>query len=45
MGNVNLTSGEYNAQLMINEESFHGDVGGYAGNWAAAMGASIQFFI
>ncbi len=45
MGNVTLSSGEYIAQLMINEESFHGDGGEYAGNWAAAMGATIQFTI
>ena len=43
MGNVNLSAGEYVAQLMLTEESFHGDGGQYAGNWAAAMGATIQF--
>jgi len=43
MGNVPLSPGEYTAQLMITEESFHGDGGQYAGNWAAAMGATIQF--
>jgi hypothetical protein len=43
MGSVNLSSSEYIAQLMITEESFHGDGGTYAGNWAAAMGATIQF--
>jgi len=43
MGNVPLSPGEYVAQLMLTEESFHGDGGLYAGNWAAAMGATIQF--
>jgi hypothetical protein len=43
MGNVHLSPGEYVAQLMLTEESFHGDGGQYAGNWAAAMGATIQF--
>ena len=43
MGNVNLPADEYVVQLMLTEESFHGDGGQYAGNWAAAMGATIQF--
>lgn len=42
---VPLTAGDYSAQLILTEESFHGDGGQYAGNWAAAMGASIQFTI
>jgi hypothetical protein len=43
MGNVPPLPGEYTAQLMLTEESFHGDGGQYAGNWAAALGATIQF--
>ena len=43
MGNVQLSPGEYVAHLMLTEESFHSDGGQYAGNWAAAMGATIQF--
>ena len=43
MGNVHLSPGEYGAQIMLTEESFHGDGGPYAGNWAAAMSATIQF--
>jgi hypothetical protein len=43
MGNVPLAAGDYIAQLVITEESFHGDGGTYAGNWAGAMGATIQF--
>jgi hypothetical protein len=40
---VPLAPGDYTAQLILTEESFHGDGGQYAGNWAAAMGAIIQF--
>ncbi len=43
MGNVPLAPGSYTVQLVLTEESFHGDGGTYAGNWAAAMGAIIQF--
>jgi hypothetical protein len=43
IGGVPLTPGDYTAQLVLTEESFHGDGGQYAGNWAAAMGATIQF--
>jgi hypothetical protein len=43
MGGVPLLPGEYLAQLILTEESFHGDGGQYAGNWAGAMGATIQF--
>lgn len=45
MGNVNLSTSQYIAQLMITEESFHGEGGQYAGNWAVAMETSIQFTI
>ena len=40
---VPLAPGDYSAQLILTEESFHGDGGQYAGNWAGAMGATIQF--
>ena len=43
MGNVPLSAGNYNAQLILTEESFHGDGGQYAGNWAGAMATTIQF--
>lgn len=43
MGNVPLTAGDYTAQLVLTEESFHGDGGQYTGNWAVAMGAIIHF--
>ena len=43
MGNVLPSPGDYVAQLILTEESFHGDGGQYAGSWAAAMGATIQF--
>jgi hypothetical protein len=43
IGGVPLAPGVYSAQLVLTEESFHGDGGTYAGNWAAAMGATIQF--
>jgi len=45
IGGVPLAPGNYTAQLIITEESFHGDGGQYAGNWAEAMGATIQFNI
>jgi hypothetical protein len=45
MSGVPLTPGDYTTQVVITEESFHGDGGQYAGNWAAAMGATIQFMI
>ena len=45
MGNVPLMIGSYSTQLMITEESFHGDGGDYSGNWAAAMGIMLNFII
>jgi len=45
VGGVYLQSGEYSIQLMLTEESFHGDGGQYAGNWAAAMGQMVVFAI
>jgi len=46
MADVPLQPGAYTAQLTLTEESFHGDGGTYAGNWAAAMATtSISFII
>jgi hypothetical protein len=43
---VYLQPGDYHVQIILTEESFHGSgVITYAGNWAGAMGANIQFFI
>jgi hypothetical protein len=42
---VYLEPGGYQAQIILTEESFHGSGGSYAGTWAGAMGANIQFFI
>jgi parallel beta-helix repeat protein len=43
IGGVHLQSGDYIAQLMITEESFHGSGGQYAGNWATVMETTIEF--
>jgi len=43
IGGVPLAPGDYSTQLILTEESFHGDGGTYAGNWAGAMGANIEF--
>ena len=43
VGGVYLQHGDYLAQMMLSEESFHGSGGSFAGCWAAAMGADIQF--
>jgi hypothetical protein len=43
---VFLAPGDYNCEIILTEESFHGWPGGsYTGQWAAAMGATIQFTI
>ena len=44
MGSVNLAAGNYNCQLVLTEESFHG-TGPLEGNWAAAMGTNLSFSI
>ena len=44
MDNVHLSPGEYACQVMLTEESFHGD-GTYAGGWAAAVGGLVTFTI
>ena len=44
VGGVHLQVGDYLAQIILTEESFHGSGGPpYAGNWAAAIGAQIDF--
>ena len=45
VGGVYLDAGTYNCEFFLTEESFHGSGGAYAGNWAAAMGAPIEFQI
>jgi hypothetical protein len=45
MGQVNLQPGEYNCQILLTEESFHGSGGVLAGNWAGAVTANIMFTI
>jgi uncharacterized repeat protein (TIGR02543 family) len=44
MGSVNLATGNYNCQIVLTEESFHG-TGTLEGNWAAAMSTNISFTI
>ena len=38
-----LEYGSYVCRLLLTEESFHGDGGANAGNWAAAMAANVSF--
>ena len=45
VGGIYLRSGVYTCQIVLTEESFHGSGGTYAGNWAAAMRATISFEI
>ena len=46
IGGIWLAAGDYECQLILTEESFHGWPGGdYTGQWAAAMGANIQFTV
>ena len=40
-----LQPGDYIAELILTEESFHGSGGTFAGNWAAAMGTDIEFSV
>ena len=44
VGEVFSQPGDYIAQIIMTEESFHGS-GDYVGNWAGAMGADIEFRI
>ncbi len=46
VGEVYLAPGAYDCRIILTEESFHGwPESPYAGQWAAAMGADIQFII
>jgi hypothetical protein len=45
MGQMNLQQGEYNCQIILTEESFHGSGGTLAGNWAGAVTVNIMFTI
>ena len=45
IGGVFLQPGYYECNMVLTEESFHGDGGTYSGNWAAAMGNDISFSI
>jgi hypothetical protein len=42
VGGIHLALGQYDCQIILTEESFHGG-GQYAGGWAAAMGSNISF--
>jgi hypothetical protein len=44
-GQINLQPAEYNCQITLTEESFHGSGGALAGNWAAAMTTNLNFNI
>jgi hypothetical protein len=43
LGGIQLMPGEYQCQVILTEESFHGSGGQYAGGWAAAMGGEGTF--
>ncbi len=47
VGEVYLATGNYDCQIILTEESFHGwpPGGSFTGQWAAAMGTTIQFTI
>jgi hypothetical protein len=45
VGGIYLQVGDYLAQMILTEESFHGSGGTLSGSWAGAMGADIQFSI
>ncbi len=40
---VYLAPGNYTCQIILTEESFHGSGGNLGGQWAAAMGGSLEF--
>jgi predicted esterase len=44
MGSVGLAAGNYDCQMVLTEESFHGS-GPLDGNWAAAMTGNVSFTI
>ncbi len=43
MGRVYPDPGNYTCQIILTEESFHGSGGNLSGQWAAAMGGSLEF--
>ncbi|MCJ7610409.1 hypothetical protein MUP00_12235 [Candidatus Bathyarchaeota archaeon] len=45
MGNVNLQAGQYDYQIVLTQESFHGSGGSFAWNWAGAVNARVTFTI
>jgi hypothetical protein len=45
VGGIFPQPGNYSAEILLTEESFHGDGGSYSGNWAGAMGNTINFII
>ncbi|MCD4817135.1 MAG: T9SS type A sorting domain-containing protein [Candidatus Cloacimonetes bacterium] len=45
VGEIFLPTGYYPCQFILTEESFHGSGGSFAGCWACAMGAEIEFLI
>ncbi len=45
LGQFNLQTGEYHCQIVLTEESFHASGGAFAGNWAGAMTAELNFTI
>jgi hypothetical protein len=44
-GGIVLPDGDYGASMILTEESFHGSGGTYAGFWASAMSAWMEFSI
>ena len=45
IGGVFLPPGDYSCEVVLTEESFHGNGGTYAGNWAGAVEGNISFTI
>ena len=45
VGGMFLQPGNYSAEIILTEESFHGAGGSYSGNWAGAIGKNINFII
>ena len=45
VGGIFLQPGDYIAEIILTEESFHGSGEHFAGSWAAAMGADIEFSV
>jgi uncharacterized delta-60 repeat protein len=45
IGGVFLAPGDYQAQFILTEESFHGSGGTYAGNWAQAISIDVSLLV